>query len=574
MALWKVARTYRSILRLKEIVTVGARYGFTEVFEHITKSGLIPHFRVSVDADAESLSAPERARRALQELGPTFVKFGQVLATRPDIIPEAWANEFARLQDDVDSFPADDARRLIEEELGRPLEEAFDEFVPEPAGSGSIAQTHFATLKGGEKVVIKVRRPDISKTIRADLDIIAKLAELAEKHVDELRIYRPTMLVDEFRRNLERELDFLAEASSMHRLREELADDPRIRIPKVYWDYTTGKILTAECMMGTPLTDLDRVLESGVDAPALAVTIAECFMRQFFEVGLFHADPHPGNIFIEPDGAVALLDFGSTGSLSREIKRQLITTMVALDQGDLDLIIDINSEAGIFADTEDISKLRGDLSDLIGSYYGVPANRIDMGALFGDVVRTARNNRVALPREFVLLGRSLVLVVGLCQKLSADFNLAEVIKPHVRKMLVSGLSPKNLAKRGVLEIYMLAGFFRRLPREISQLLRKARQGELEITLRHEEMTQLANEIEVASNRISFSVVTAAIVVGSSLLLHANVPPKVSLFTDLLGLGKLGDWQDLSIFGLAGFVIASLFGLKLLWDITRSGRLGR
>jgi len=564
-------------MRVREIVRVLAGHGFSELVDRIQLTKHVPllsRFRPGAPKEAETLSPAERARLTLQELGPTFIKFGQVLATRPDIIPEDFAEEFRRLQDDVEPFGAEEARAIVETELGSPLEDLFESFSAEAAGSGSIAQIHFATLTGGAEVVVKVQRPGIGKKIASDLDILYNLAKLAERRVPDLKVYRPVMLVEEFRRNLERELDFRAEASAIGRLRTELASDRKVRIPEVHWNRSTSKVLTLERMHGTPLTDLAGLEAAGLDKAAMARTIAGSFMRQFFEVGLFHADPHPGNIFASEDGTVALLDFGSVGTLGRELKGQLAATLVALDQGDLDLIIDIHTETGLFSDTRDISRLRSDLADLVGRYYGMPAGHIDMAAVFSDVVATARRNEIVLPREFVLLGRSLVLVVGLCQRLDASFNVAEVIRPHLKRIFVSDLKPAKLVSRWGLGLHMLAGFFRRLPREVGLILRRANRGELEIKLRHENLEGLATEIEVASNRIAFSVVTGAIVVASSLLLHAQVKPHVSLLTDLVGLEGLGDWKDLSLFGLGGFLIAFFFGLKLLWDIARSGKLGR
>lgn len=562
MRILEIARTYRSLKRLKDIVMVLTRHGFGGILERLRLGSYVPLLRRLLGPrggdEAMPTPAPARLVAILQELGPTFVKFGQVMATRPDLISEEYVDALVSLQDQVEPFSPAAARAIVEAELGRPLDEVFSSFDERPAASGSLAQVHLAVLAGGGEVAVKVKRPDAEKLALADLDLLESLAELAEKHIPELTGLRPTLIVEEFGRSLRRELGFTTEASTMIKFASLFAKDKEIKIPAVHWDYSGPNVLVMERISGRPLTGLEKLRAEGRDTKKLAATLCRCFLRQFFEFGSFHADPHPGNLMLLPDDRVALLDFGAVGHISGELKSQLATTLLALVRGDLDLIISVYTDIGIFSEGADLAAVRLDLLELLDRYYGVPAAHIDMSEAFRDVLGLARRHEVELPRDFVMLGRAFVLMSSLVRRLDPEIDMASAVKPYARKLLLERFSPRHLLKRAGTSLYYLASLLRELPRDLRLLLKKAQAGRLALTFRHEGLEDLARELDRASNRVAFAMIIAALVVGSAVVMHAK-----------LGLKVFG---DLSVLGLVGFVIAGFLGLGLAWAIYRSGKL--
>jgi len=561
--LLEIIRHYRSLKRLKDIVVVLSRHGFGEIVQRLHLGRYVPVLArlaraASRGEEAIPVPTPERLVRALQELGPTFVKFGQVLATRPDLIGEPYVTALAALQDRVAPFPSAAARAIIEQELGRPLGEVFERFEAEPAASGSLAQVHFAELAGGRRVAVKVKRPDAEKLFLADLDLLGLLAEMAERHLPELAPFQPRMIVEEFGRNLRREINFMTEAGAMVKFARFFGPDSAVRVPEVHWELSSSNLLIMERLDGQRLSDLAALRASGLDLKKLAATIGEAFLRQFFEFGSFHADPHPGNVLALADGRVALLDFGAVGHISPELKSQLATTLIALVRGDLDLIISVYTDMGLFSEGADIAAIRLDLLEFLDRYYGLPAAKVDMGAVFSDLVRLARRHEVQLPRDFVMLGRAFVLMSGLVRALDPEANVAEAVRPYAQKLLLERLDPRNLLKRAGANLYYLGSFLHSLPRDLRLLMKKAQAGRLALTFRHENLEHLARELDRSSSRIAFALIIAAVIVGSSLIMVAKIEPLA--------------WRNVSLLGLAGYLFAGFLGLGLAWSIYRSGKL--
>ncbi len=561
MHILELARTYRNLKRLKDIVLVLTRHGFGQLVERINLGRYVPLLRrlTGKAGEGEDLPtpAPERLVKVIEELGPTFVKFGQMMATRPDLVPEDYVKALAALQDRVEPFSSAAARAIVEQELGRPLEEVFSSFTDRPLASGSIAQVHAAELAGGDAVAVKVRRPGAEKTATADLDLLTALAELAEKHVPEMARFKPTVIVEEFGRSLRRELNFTTEASTLVKFGRFFEKDKNVRVPGVKWEFCSSRLLVMDRVEGRPLTDIEGLRASGCDLKAVADKLCDAFLRQFFEFGTFHADPHPGNILVTENDVPALLDFGMVGHISGELKGQLATTLVALVRGDIELIISVYTDIGLFSEGADLTAVRLDLLELLDRYYGVPARNIDMTEAFYDILHVARRHEVDLPRDFVMLGRAFVLMSSLVRCLDPDADISTAIKPYAKKLLVERLSPRHLLKRAGTTLYYLSSFLNALPRDLRQLMRKAQTGRLALTFRHEGLEKLGHEIDRASNRLSFAVIIAAVIVGSSWVMSAGLGPKV--------------W-DVSVLGLVGFVIAGFLGLGLAWAIYRGGKL--
>jgi len=570
MKLLGIPRTYRNLARLKDIVLVLTRHGFGNLVDRVNLAAHVPVLRrlrrSAAAAEEETrLTLPQRLVLVLQELGPTFVKFGQVLATRPDLLPASFIQELAKLHDSVAPFPASEAREIVTRELGRPIERAFRTFEDAPAASGSIAQVHFAELEagpaGGERVAVKVKRPGAGEQVLRDLDLLDALAQQAERHIEELRIFRPVMLVEEFGRTIRRELDFVGEAATLAHFGELFADDASVHVPRAHWDLTSRDVLVMERLDGVRLTDREALRDSGVDLAALGASVARCFMRQFFEFGRFHADPHPGNVLVLEGGRLGLLDLGASGHLSDRMRGQLALTLLALSRGDVELILDVYAEIGVFPEDVERRDLAPDVQDLIDRYYGVPAAHIDTRAAFEDAVRLAQRRGIVLPREFVMLGRSFVLASALVQDLAPGYDLASTVRPYVRRLIASRLHPRGILRKASLAALDLASFLRSLPGDLKDIVRKIRAGRLAVTFRHAGLDELARELDRASNRLAFAIVIGSVIVGSALLLSKEIGPTLPI------LGT-----DLSALGLAGFLFAGALGLVLAWGIWRSGKV--
>jgi len=555
----KLARHYRSGQRLRHILMVLARHGFGHLIERLHLTEYIPLLgRMMRKAPGvEELTVQRRLVHVLQELGPTFVKLGQMLSGRPDLLPQEYIDELKRLRDQVEPFPSDEARAVVAEELGAPLEEIFEEFVDVPLASGSIAQVHEAVIRNGDRVVIKVRRPGIEKVMMTDVDLLMDLAELAERHVPELNVLRPRMLVEELQRGVRRELNFITEASYTARFGGMYEGNPRILIPKVYWDHTTAAVLTLGKITGVPISNVEELRRRGMNLVDLARVGADAFMKQYLEEGMFHADPHGGNILVTEDGNLGILDFGLVGHLSDEMVGQLSTVLMMKVYGDVGLMVDVATEIGIFSEVEDIEALKADMKEMIERYDGLPLKHVDSRRLFLELMELARQHHVVIPREFVMLGRSFATIDNLGRELDPNFDVSACIEPYVKGMLKERFSPKRLLRGVGVSLWQLGRLAQEAPRNLRRLSEKLLGGKLSVALRHEGLSHFTVELEKSSNRLAFSILLAAIIVASSLIISSGVGPK---------------WGDVSLLGLAGYALSACLGFWLLIAILRSGRM--
>lgn len=487
----------------------------------------------------------------MQELGPTFTKLGQILSTRPDIIPEPYLCEFRKLQDSVKPFSTSEAKAIIEKELGRAIPDVFSEFGDEPFASGSIAQVYHARLASGHPVVVKVRRPGIKSVVKADIELLYYFAHHAERNWPELN---PVRLVEEFESSIRKELDFVAEASYTSKFHQLMSETPGITSPRVFWDCSTSQVLTVERMSGIRPDSIAELDRCGIDRPAVAKRLAEAFMRQYVELGFFHADPHPGNLFIDEQGNVAIVDFGNTAHLTDQMLSQLSTALIAVSKENIDILLEVYFEMGE-APPLDTHRFMPDFLEIYDKYYGMPLKRIDLGSLFNDFFRLARAHGLTMPRNLVMLSRSLVLVTGVCRTLDPEFNMSELIEPAARRVLAQKVSPKHAARKLGLQLWHTSKLMQNLPGHLKTILQKIEAGTMTVSFKHQGLEGLINELDRVSNRLSVSIILMGTVVGSSIALHSN-------FLSLWGIPVLG---------IAGYVIAAMLGLWLVWDILRSGR---
>ena len=549
----------RNLHRLGEILQVLASNGLGHIVQNLNLQEHIPFAarllgrRKGEEPAQDPETLARRLATALQQLGPTFVKMGQMLSSRPDLLPQSFIDEFRKLQDHVAPFSSQKAMDIIRRELGAQADD-FQELDPEPFASGSIAQVHSARLRDGSKVVVKIRRPGIESTIAGDIAILSYLAERAQKHFPE---FNPKAIVTEFDKCIRRELDLVTEASYTAKFQRAFENDPNLRCPNVYWDLTTSHVLTLELIEGISVSEAGALSESGIDQHRVAATLADAFMKQFFHMGLFHADPHPGNILVLPDGTIGLVDFGLVGHLTPELRSQLVTIVIALARQDINLAVEAYGEIGEFAADADPKQLKPDLLEMLDKYHGIPLKRIQTQEVFADMTRVARAHGVVLPRDLILLARAFVTVTSVTRQLDPDFDLVAMVEPHTRALLKDKFSPSRLAKTFGVNLWHLATLFARLPGNLRQIIRKIEHGSLQIVFKHEGLENFMSEVDRASNRISVSMILGSVIIGSSLIMHSKIGPKI--------------FSDISAFGLLGYLVAGMMGLWLAWDILRSGR---
>ncbi|MFO7899386.1 MAG: AarF/UbiB family protein [Planctomycetota bacterium] len=557
MALPDFARLPRNLKRLGEIVLVFGRHGFNAVLVRLNLREHVPFakrfFPQRIAVTDRELSPEKRLVNALEELGPTFVKLGQILSARPDIAGESLANELKKLRDRVRPFDSQLAVNAIEAELEAPIADLFDSFDETPAGSGSIAQVHRARLKDGTDVMVKVRRPGIEHLIFSDLAILRFVARIAENQMPEIR---PRQIVDEFERAVRDELDFTVEASHTAKFHLMLQETPGVCAPRVFWDRTTSAVLTVERLSGVPITETAELDRRGHDRSELARTLAECFMSQYFQTGVFHADPHGGNMVVADDGTIGIIDFGMVGHLSRELKGQLTTILLATLSEDIDFLADAASELGAAGPEFDRRQLSTDLTALYHKYSGMPLGRMDTRRIFSEITRTARQNDLSLPRDLVLLTKSMGSLSGVTRVLDPSFDVLEEAAPKARELLIQKIDPKRAVKSAGLQVLNLLHMLRTIPRDIRAIIRKTESGQLEIGHRHEGLPRAVTEFEKASNRLAISIYVAALLVASSLLIRTR-------FLEVRGI---------SLPGVLGYVLAGALSVWLAWGILRSGRL--
>jgi len=546
-------------------------HGFGHLVEKLHLGRYVPlpkrwEATITPPLDTEAgASLGRRIVRVCEELGPTFIKLGQMLSTRPDIVPADIVTELAKLQDQVPPFDTNEAKRIIAADLGAPVEACFTGFEDSPFASGSIAQVHRATTKpNGDRptqaVVVKVKRPDIEDTVRLDMTILRWIADLAERLPPEFGIFQPHQIVDEFERSLLREMDFINEASTISRFVEAMGVDPGFRIPEVHWELTGPNVLTLERLHGVSAQTVLTKPDPRIDRRALAHRIAQAFVRQFFETGLFHADPHPGNLLIEPPANVALIDFGITGQIDEEMLGQLVVALVAAFNRESELLVEVLADMDALGDTTDRRQLQRDFAELIDKYYGLPLHRFDLQKLFFEITGLVRRNKVTLPRESVLMGKSLVAVSGLCLQLDPELDILVLVKPRFADLIRKRLAPSRLLKSATISGWHMFNLLKSAPGQMRDIFRRFARGQWQIHIRHENLDLLATEIDRASNRLGFAVIIGAIIVGSSWVI--STAGGTAVFLDI----------PLWAFGVAGYLIAGVMGLGLVVAILRSGKL--
>jgi ubiquinone biosynthesis protein len=558
VSLFTLTQTYRSISRLREIALILSKHGFHQVLENVGLGRLLPlsrRFRGRTGRPGDTPVAVQ-ARMALEDLGPTFVKLGQMLSTRPDLVPPEFVEEFKKLRDEVPPFPFPEVRRIVEEEVGGPIEEAFVAVDPVPLAAASIAQVHRARLADGSRVVLKVQRPGVDRTVSHDLATLYLLVGLVERYVPESRPFHLRTIVDEFARVIRRELDFFLEASNTERFRQNFEGFDGVVVPRVRWEFTTKRLLALEAIEGIAPDDPEALRARGIDPAALARVAARAFLKQVFQDGLFHGDLHGGNLLVTPEGSIALLDFGAVGYLSEDAQEGLGQLFVALVGRDYASLAEGYLSMGTTDEAVDVRAFQRDLRELIEPYHGRPLKDLRIGEILREASQIALHHHVRVPPDMVLLARSTLAVEGLARQLDPDFLILEEAAPYARKLLLGRLDPRRQARLAWRTARDLRDFVRAVPAQVTRILQKMLEGKFAVDFVHQGYEPMLDELDRSSNRVSFSVIIAALIIGSSLIVLAGRGPQL--------------W-DFPVFGILGFLLAGVLGFGLAIAILRSGK---
>lgn len=556
----KIGSAYHQAKRLRDIAGVLLKYGYDDLAQHLPlpRAARLPLRRVrEQQADMQEISRPVRLRRACEELGPTFVKLGQLAAARTRILPPEFTDELAKLQDQVAPLPYPEVRAVIEEELKRPLAEVFASVEEAPLGSASIAQVHRAKLLTGEEVVIKVQRPGIQKTVGEDLAILLQLASLAETHLPEWRLHQPVALVHELARSLEKEMDFTSEAAHLERFAWQFRAEASIYLPAIFPDFTTTRVLVMERVNGIKASNLEELAAAGCDRRALGARIADLVMKQIFTHGFFHADPHPGNIQIMPDQRVCFLDFGMMGFLDLRTRETFVDFVWGLARRNESSVATTLLK---LTETE-AEPARGpfetDVAEFMHRHFYRAAGEIHFANLVSQLAQLASRHHLRLPPDLVVMLRALSLTEELVRQLNPEHDLIAQAKPFMQRTRMERLRPRRVMTSAMEFAQEVGEAARELPGELRRIVSQIKTGRARVNFHHEGLEPASQALERSANRLSFAVVVAALIIGSSLIIHSKVPPR---------------WGDVSVVGIIGYLLAGLMGFWLLVSILRHGKM--
>ena len=556
-----IGRTYRHLNRYRQILAILFKYGFGDLLEMLKIDQYIEVGLQMIskrrEVRLERLTKPQGLRMAFEELGPTYIKLGQILSTRPDLIPMEFIRELSKLQDHVPAFPFDRVREVISTELGRPLEDIFDQLEAEPLGSASIGQVHRAVLKDGETVAVKFQRPGIRKIIEVDLEIMLHLATLAERHIEEMALHRPVKIVEEFARTLEKEIDYKTEATNMERAARNFLDDPHVYIPKVFREVTTSRILTTEFIDGIKISNVDELEAAGLDRRIITARGADLVLKQVFDHCFFHADPHPGNIFVLPGNVICLLDFGMAGIVDRQTRDDFVDLVESIVNQNESRAAQVLLKLTYRDEEPDRRLLEREVADFMGRHLYKPLKDIELGKLLHQLLELATSFRLRIPADIFLMMKALSTVEGVGHLLDPDFDMIARAKPFITRIKLERFRPERIAEDAVDLGAQIIQFVRQFPNQLLELANLIRQEKLRLQIEHRGLENMLATHDRISNRISFSILIAALIIGSALIVISETPPLV---------------YGISLIGILLFFAGALMGIWLLIAILRKGRL--
>jgi len=541
----------KKLIRYRQIANIIVKFGFGYFVEKAHLKIIHLPFR---KRKAE-IPAPVRLRKMLEELGPTFVKMGQILSTRPDLIPIEYLVEFEKLQDSTEPVEYEEIKDVFENNLKCKIEDVFDYFEKKPIASASVSQVHIASYKG-EKVAVKIQKPGIKDKIYLDIRILYDIAELIERFIKDAKIYKPVKIVEEFEKAIRKEIDFSYEGRNIERFRKNFSSFEGIIFPEVYKELTGNKVLTLKYINGVKITEIDKI--EGIDRKQIAKKGTEIILKQIFQDGFFHADPHPGNILITQDGRICLLDFGIVGKLREEEKVEIIGLLTGVIKGDSEKILRTFETMGSLENEEiDKRKLKREIDDYLEKYRDVSIREIDLKVLFDEIFSLMRKYGISIPTNFSLLARTVLTLEGVASIIYPEYNLFEYLQPYIVDFMEKKERAKWVLKdtfKSISDIYYI---LKELPETVESSLKTIRKGYINVAFEHKGLANLTSTLDKASNRISFSLIISSILISSSLIMVAGKGPKI--------------WGH-PAFGIIGFMISGVLGIYLIIGIIRSGRL--
>jgi len=543
-------RLVRNTARFHEVVSVAMKYGIAPWLSGIRTEWVQRHLRTTDGQQISDLPEAVRVRMALTELGTTFIKLGQILSTRSDLIGPDLAEELSKLQSSTPPDPVEQVNLLIAEELGAAPDQVFHEFDPVPFASASIGQVHRAVLKDGKSVVVKVQHTGIEERVRNDLEILIQLAELAEHYSQDIARYRPLATAREFARTLRDELDFTREQSNLMRFTRNFRDDPMIAIPTSYPQCCSRRVLTMDCLNGIELTDRKALQESDFDLGEIAKRGANMFLQMIFRDGFYHADPHPGNLMVLPDSAIGLLDCGMVGRVDEELREQIEDLLMAAIDRDSKRLQESVVELGEVPTDFDRTMLQNDLVNFVDDYGGQSIDEFDLSGSLNGMIEIIRKHHILLPSKVSLLIKMLVMLEGTAHQLSPDFNLIELLEPYRAESIKRRMSPQRAWRKLQSAQRDWTRLAETLPSDVADIMNRIRRGSFNINLEHRKLDSI-------TNRLVLGILTAALFVGSASLWSNNVPPRLG---------------SVSLPGSVGCAVAVYLGFTLVRAIKKSGNL--
>ncbi len=552
----------RDLPRLHEITSVFIRHGLGDLVRRAGIAGVLERAGQMINwgarAESARLEPATRARLALEELGPSFVKLGQLMATRVDLFPPSWIAEFEKLLADTPPVAFSALQPQIERALGRSPFEVFRDLDPVPLASASIAQVHRARLQDGTPVVLKIRRPGIRTKVEADLRLLAQIAQLVESEIPEARRYQPTEIAAQFARSLERELDLAVEARHVARLAKNFEGDPYIVIPKVYGEWTSEVMNVQEHVDAIPGTDVAAVKAAGLDPTLIAARGVESTLKMILIDGFFHADPHPGNVLFLPGNRIAMIDCGMVGRLSPTRRNQVVDLLAGLahldEEAMLDVLLDWAGDAYV-----DEARLAADVNELVYDYEGVPLKEIRIGTLVREFATIIRRHSIVLPPDLTLMFKALITMEGLGRQFDPEFHILDHLTPMLRRALAERYKPAGIVRRGRATLAQVAGLLTSVPRDLARLLRDARRGKTRIDLDLKRLDHFGRQLDRTIDRATMGIMTASLVIGSSIVMTVSGGPVV------FGI------PILTAFGVVGYVLAFMNSMWIIVGMWRSGK---
>jgi ubiquinone biosynthesis protein len=556
-----LSRTYRHLNRYRQILGVLFKYGFGDIIELLKIEQYIEIGLQMISkkrrARLEKLTRAQRVRMVFEELGPTYVKLGQMLSTRPDLIPKEFIQELAKLQDEVPPFLFSEATPIFLKELGQKPQDIFESIDETPFASASIAQVHKARLPDGEEVAVKIQRPGIRQTIEVDLEIMLHLATLMERHVEELSLHRPVKIVEEFARSIAKEVDFRTEASNIERFSSNFINNSTIYIPKVFHHVSTSRILSMEFIQGVKVSNLEEIEGAGLDRKLIVTRGANLLLEQIFDHGFFHADPHPGNIFVLRNNIICLLDFGMMGTVDLRTREEFVELLDGIVHQDQPKTTRALLQITTWQEEPDLRALDREVADFLGRHLYKSLAEIELGELLHSFFYLVARHRLQIPPEIFMMMRALSILEGVGRHLDPDFDIIAQAKPFLEQVKLARIRPERVKKELMRFSGDLLRFIQQFPRDLLELGRLLRQKQFAVNLEHQGLDIVISALHQIINRLSFAVIIAALIIGSAIIVNSEIPPL------LFGI---------SLIGILVFVSAAVMGFWLLLAIIRKGKL--